>query len=414
MTPSNRPVQIGERAGRVLAAELTRHSGPKSGLLVGALAGSPALTAAIDALLPQDTLTVVGASPGAAAALREHVERQGRWVAERTTVVEALGAADPADVAILAEPLTGTAEETRSMLADLTKLVKSGGVLSVVVPATTLPSGAADEVERQAALYGVGSDLVLRNIPPVRVHRLRHSPASPAAATRLQPAYRPSSVSLTRGMSIDSNGVAAAGIALGLAAIAKAARPKSKLWLVPALAAAPVAAFFRDPQREVPDDESVVVAASDGKVLGVERLTDERFGPANPAYLRISVFLSVLDVHVNRSPVAGKVVDYFVEDGGYAAAMKAAAEHNVAAYTVLETAHGTVVVAQRTGLVARRIVQRAPVGSLLARGERLGLIRFGSRTDVYLPADRVTPLVAPGDRVAGAATPIARWSEPTS
>jgi phosphatidylserine decarboxylase len=154
-----------------------------------------------------------------------------------------------------------------------------------------------------------------------------------------------------------------------------------------------------------------VVAASDGKVLGVERLGDERFGPANPDYLRISVFLSVLDVHVNRSPVAGKVVDYFVEDGGYAAAMKPSAEHNVAAYTVLETARGTVVVAQRTGLVARRIVQRAPVGSLLARGERMGLIRFGSRTDVYLPADKVTPLVAPGDRVTGAATPIARWSE---
>jgi phosphatidylserine decarboxylase len=411
MTQSNRPVQIGERAGKVLAAELTRHGGPKSGLLVGALAGSPALAAAIDALLPDDTLTVVGASPGAAAALREHVERQGRWVAERTTIVEALGAADPADVVILAEPLTGTAEETRSTLAELAKLVKSGGVLSVVVPATTLPSGAADEVERQAALYGVGSDLVLRNIPPVRVHRLRHSPAEPSAAGRLQPAYRPSSVPLTRGMNIDSNGVAAAGIALGLAALAKAARPKSKLWLVPVLAAAPVAAFFRDPQREVPDDEATVVAASDGKVLGVERLTDERFGPKNPDYLRISVFLSVLDVHVNRSPVAGKVVDYFVEDGGYAAAMKPAAEHNVAAYTVLETTHGTVVVAQRTGLVARRIVQRAPVGSLLARGERLGLIRFGSRTDVYLPADKATPLVAPGDRVTGAATPIARWND---
>ena len=99
----------------------------------------------------------------------------------------------------------------------------------------------------------------------------------------------------------------------------------------------------------------------------------------------------MLDVHVNRSPVAGKVVDYFVEDGGYAAAMKPAAEHNVAAYTVLDTAHGTVVVAQRTGLIARRIVQRAPVGSLLARGERFGLIRFGSRTDVYLPADQADP-----------------------
>ena len=80
----------------------------------------------------------------------------------------------------------------------------------------------------------------------------------------------------------------------------------------------------------------------------------------------------MLDVHVNRMPVAGRVTDYFVEDGGYANAMTAAAEHNVAAYTVLDTDHGTVVVAQRTGLIARRIVQRTPVGTLVARGERHG------------------------------------------
>jgi phosphatidylserine decarboxylase len=208
-------------------------------------------------------------------------------------------------------------------------------------------------------------------------------------------------------MNIDSNGVAAAGIALGLAALAKAARPKSKLWLVPALAAAPVAAFFRDPQRDVPEDPKAVVAASDGKVLGVERMHDKRFGDME--FLRIAVFLSVLDVHVNRAPVAGKVVDYFVEDGGYAAAMKPEAEHNVAAYTLLETAHGPVAVVQRTGLIARRIVQRAPIGSLLAKGERFGLIRFGSRTDVYLPADQADPEVAPGDRVVGGQTVIASW-----
>ena len=89
--------------------------------------------------------------------------------------------------------------------------------------------------------------------------------------------------------------------------------------------------------------------------------------------------------------------------------MTAAAEHNVAAYTVLDTTHGRVVVAQRTGMVARRSVHRAPVGSLLARGERFGLIRFGSRTDVYLPADRAEPLVGPGDRVLGGASVIARW-----
>jgi phosphatidylserine decarboxylase len=121
------------------------------------------------------------------------------------------------------------------------------------------------------------------------------------------------------------------------------------------------------------------------------------------------VFLSVLDVHVNRVPVAGRVADYFVNDGGYANAMTAAAEHNVAAFTVLDTDHGTVAVVQRTGLIARRIVQRTPVGTLVARGERLGLIRFGSRTDVYLPADRAEATVGVGERVIGGASVIARW-----
>jgi phosphatidylserine decarboxylase len=402
-----RPVQIGPRAARVLAAELARHGGPKTALLVGADAGSQVLAAAIDALLPEDKLTVVAPDQVAAGGLRADLAAQGRWVQDRVSVVESLGEVDPADVVVIGEPFTGSADETRARLDELTKSMNAGAVLSLVVPATTLPSGAADEVERQAALYGVGRDLVLRNVPPVRVHRLRFTTADHTVAARMLPAVRPSSVPVTRGMNIDSNGVAAAGIALGLAALTKAARPKSKLWLVPALAAGPVAAFFRDPQRDTPEDPKAVVAASDGKVLGVERLHDDRFGDTE--YLRIAVFLSVLDVHVNRSPVAGRVVEHFVEEGGYAAAMKAAAEHNVAGYTVLDTAYGRVVVAQRTGLIARRIVQRAPVGSLLARGERFGLIRFGSRTDVYLPADRATPEVAPGDRVVGGVTVIARW-----
>jgi phosphatidylserine decarboxylase len=405
--PARRQVRVGPRAARSLAAELARHGGPKTGLLIGADAASPVLGAAIDALLPDDRLTLVADDSAVAAVLRGHLTSQGRWVTERVRVVESLGEVDPADVVIVADPLAGTADETRARLEELTKVVASGGVVSLVVPATTLPSGAVDEVERQAALYGVGSDLVLRNVPPVRVHRLRYTAADHTAAELLVPADRSSSVPVTRGMNIDSNGVAAACIALGLAALTKAARPKSKLWLVPALAAGPVTAFFRDPQRDTPEDPKAVVAASDGKVLGVERLHDDRFGPDE--YLRISVFLSVLDVHVNRSPVAGRVVEHFVEDGGYAAAMKPAAEHNVAAYTLLDTSYGRVVVAQRTGLIARRIVQRAPIGSLLARGERFGLIRFGSRTDVYLPADKATPEVAPGDRVVGGVTVIARW-----
>lgn len=402
------PVRLGERAARTLITEFARRNDAKSALLVGATPDAAVLAAAIEALLPGDTLTVVPAETTAPAALREHVSAHGQWVADRVRIVDSLAEADAAEVVMAAEPLTGTADEVRTRLDGLAKFLTDGAVLCVAVPATPgRAPGAASELDRQSGLYGVGVDLVLRNQPPVRVHRLRFTPASAGAATRLAPAYRPSSVPLTRGMHIDSNGVAAAGIALGLAALARVTRPKSKLWLLPALAAGPVAAFFRDPERDVPEDPSAVVAAADGQVLSVQRLHDERFGAGE--WLRIAVFLSVLDVHVNRSPVAGKVVDYFVADGGFVNAMKPDAEHNVAAYTVLDTEHGTVVVAQRTGLIARRIVQRAPMGALLARGERFGLIRFGSRTDVYLPVEAADPLVGPGDKVIGGSTVIARW-----
>ncbi|MEU5912316.1 phosphatidylserine decarboxylase [Micromonospora sp. NPDC047527] len=402
------PVRIGERAARTLVAELARMNDPKVALLVGASPASTVLAAAIEALLPGDQLTVVPAESSGATALREHVTAQGRWVADRVRVVDSLAEAEPAGVVIAGEALVGTAEETRSDIDGLAKHLIDGAVLSVATAATPgRTAGAAAELARQDALYGVGADLVLRNSPPVRVYRLRFTTAAPAVADRLAPAHRPSSVPLTRGMHIDSNGVAAAGIALGLAALARVARPSSKLWLLPALAAGPVAAFFRDPERDVPEDPTAVVASADGKVLSVQRLHDERFGDGE--WLRVAVFLSVLDVHVNRAPVAGKVVDYFVADGGFVNAMKPDAEHNVAAYTVLDTSRGTVVVAQRTGLIARRIVQRAPIGALLAKGERFGLIRFGSRTDVYLPAEAADPLVGPGDKVVGGSTVIARW-----
>ncbi|WP_018583917.1 phosphatidylserine decarboxylase [Salinispora arenicola] len=403
------PVRIGERAARVLVSELARINDPKAVLLVDASPESPVLAAAIEALLPGDTLTVVPATSSSAGMLREHMTSLGPWVTERVRVVDALADADAegAVVAIVGEPVTGTVEEAHATVDGLGKYLANGAVVSVATPAAGRADSASGELGRQAALHGVGSDLLLRNNPPLRVHRLRFTPADAAAAVGMAPAYRPSSVPLTRTMHVDSNGVAAAGIALGLAALARVARPTSKMWLLPALAAAPVAAFFRDPERDVPEDPSAVVAAADGRVLSVQRLSDERFGDGE--WLRIAVFLSVLDVHVNRSPVAGRVVDYFVTDGGFANAMKSEAEHNVAAYTVLDTTHGTVVVAQRTGLIARRIVQRAPIGSLLAKGERFGLIRFGSRTDVYLPADAAEPLVGPGDRVVGGSSVIARW-----
>jgi len=399
---------VGARAARSLTAEFARHTAATTALVIGADHSSAVVAAAVEALLPGDTLTLVAGERSTAELLRDHITGLGSWIADRVRIVESLAEAEPADVVVLGEPLTGTAEETWTLLDGLSKYLTDGAVVSVATPATPgRTGGAAAELFRQSALFGVGSDLVVRNQPPLRVHRLRFSPADTAKAATLAPAYRPSSVPVTRSMHIDSNGVAAAGIALGVAALARSARPKSKLWLLPALLAGPVAAFFRDPEREVPTDPRAVVAASDGRVLSVERLTDERLGEGE--FLRIAVFLSVLDVHVNRIPVAGRVTDYFVVDGGYANAMTAAAEHNVAAYTILDTDHGTVAIAQRTGLIARRIVQRTPVGTLVARGERMGLIRFGSRTDVYLPADKAEATVAVGDTVRGAASVIARW-----
>jgi len=399
---------LGYRAARALTAEFARHNTATSALVVHADHSSTVVAATLEALLPGDTLTLVAGERSTADLLRDHITGLGSWIADRVKIVDTLAEADPADVVIVGEPLTGTAEEVRAVLDGLSKYLADGAVVSVATPAVPgRTGGAAAELFRQSALFGVGSDLVVRNQPPVRVHKLRFTAADPATATALAPAYRPSSVPVTRAMHIDSNGVAAAGIALGLAALSRVSRPKSSLWLIPALAAGPIAVFFRDPERDVPTDPKAVVAASDGRVLSVERLYDDRLGDGE--FLRIAVFLSVLDVHVNRVPVAGRVADYFVVDGGYANAMTAAAEHNVSAYTLLDTDHGRVAVAQRTGLIARRIVQRAPVGTLVARGERLGLIRFGSRTDVYLPADRAEPTVAVGDHAIGAASVIARW-----
>jgi phosphatidylserine decarboxylase len=413
MTPfpavSNAPVVgVGPTAARTLTAEFARRNAATSALVIGADHASLVVASALEALLPGDTLTLVAGERSTADLIRDHITGLGSWIADRVKIVDTLDEAQPADVVIIGEPVTGTADEVRALLERAGKYLTDGAVLSLATPAVPgRTGGAAAELFRQSALFGVGSDLIVRNQPPLRVHKLRLTAGSPAVAATLAPAYRPSSVPVTRSMHLDSNGVAAAGIALGLAAIARVTRPASKLWLLPALAAAPVAAFFRDPERDIPTDPSAIVAAADGRVLSLERMTDSRFGPGE--FLRIAVFLSVLDVHVNRVPVAGRVTDYFVEDGGYANAMTAAAEHNVAAYTVLDTDRGTVVVAQRTGLIARRIVQRAPVGTLVARGERMGLIRFGSRTDVYLPAGKTEPLVAVNDKVIGGSSVIARW-----
>jgi phosphatidylserine decarboxylase len=165
------------------------------------------------------------------------------------------------------------------------------------------------------------------------------------------------------------------------------------------------AAFFRNPPRVLPSDPDAVVAPADGRVLevGVCEL------PGGRKALRIGIFLSVFDVHVNRAPVAGRVLSLARSGSAYLAAFRPeAAARNVQLALELETASGARVgVVQITGWIARRIVCHAQVGEWLPRGARYGLIRFGSRTDVLLPPD-AQPCVARGARVRGGRDVVAR------
>ena len=166
-----------------------------------------------------------------------------------------------------------------------------------------------------------------------------------------------------------------------------------------------VIAFFRNPVRNVPGDEDTVVAPADGRVLAVDTIEDEQ----GRSGLRIAIFLSVFNVHVNRVPLAGRVLSLTRGGTRFLAAWDPRGEReNVRLAMELELADGRrIVVTQITGLIARRIVCHAKVGEWIPRGVRYGLIRFGSRTDVLLPPGSVAT-VKVGDRVSGGAAIIGR------
>jgi len=162
--------------------------------------------------------------------------------------------------------------------------------------------------------------------------------------------------------------------------------------------------FFRDPQRTPPTDAGVVVSPADGRVMEVtEEAVDGRAGR------RISIFLSILNVHVNRSPMAGRVEKVEYRRGRFYNAMRSRAsvdnEQNV---IHLQTERGEIVFKQIAGAIARRVVCWKRPGDEVKLGERIGLIRFGSRMDVWLPQD--AEIVArPGQHVAGGVSVLARW-----
>jgi phosphatidylserine decarboxylase len=166
-------------------------------------------------------------------------------------------------------------------------------------------------------------------------------------------------------------------------------------------------AFFRDPERPLDPEPDVVYAPADGVVVAVDAVPEPWLGGADA--LRVSTFLALYDVHVNRSPSAGRIALAEEHAGGFAPAFLARATENHRKRLAIDDGDRRVVLVQVAGLLARRISSWAWTGDRVAAGQRLALIHFGSRAEVLVPAEKARALVRPGQRVRGGVTPVARW-----
>ena len=167
--------------------------------------------------------------------------------------------------------------------------------------------------------------------------------------------------------------------------------------------------FFRDPDRHVPADPDVIVSPADGRVM-IAGPSDGRWSPPGD-WKQVTIFLSPLDVHVNRSPVAGRITRVEYRPGTFLPAYDQASNDNELNEVWVDHEGQTVVFRQVVGMLARRIVCRVREGDEVLRGERIGLMKFGSRMDVFLPPD-ADLLVEVGARVVGGETVIARLEPP--
>ncbi len=165
-----------------------------------------------------------------------------------------------------------------------------------------------------------------------------------------------------------------------------------------------VAYFFRDPERSSPTEPGLLLAPADGKIVAVSPLQNDL---AQPSGTLVSIFLSVLDVHINRAPVSGTVVDVHYRPGKFLPAFRPDASALNEQNSVTLQAGGTrVIIKQIAGILARRIVCRVKAGDTLRSGERFGLIRFGSRVDILIPPEFAV-CARPGQRVRGGESVLA-------
>lgn len=179
--------------------------------------------------------------------------------------------------------------------------------------------------------------------------------------------------------------------------------------ILPAVFTLFLAFFFRNPKRRIPDDESLILSPADGRVMCVADVYDEQF--LNAAGIKVTIFLSVFDVHINRSPIAGKIKYQHYTCGRFHPAYKSSVGCENERHSIgLENADMRIVVTQIAGILARRIISWVMLGAALQRGERYGLIKFASCTEIIVPQDAIV-LVKKGDRVKGGETIIGIYEQ---
>jgi len=158
--------------------------------------------------------------------------------------------------------------------------------------------------------------------------------------------------------------------------------------------------FFRDPDRDVGKG---IVSPADGKIIKIDEMKDSDIGDS----IRISIFMSIFDVHINRMPMDGKIIDVKMVKGGFSPAFSGSAENNNRNVILVNTDIGKIKIVQISGIFARRIVCHVKKGDVVKKGERIGMIKFGSRVDLFLPRNKVNVEVKVGDKVKAGVDKVA-------
>lgn len=408
---------------RALASEANRHVGPKRVLEVGPGTG-PISAQLARHLRPGDKLVLCELDPHFADHLRKRFETEPLLARVKDQVEIICGSVTDMpgeaefDYLISSVPFTRLpAEMVEEIFATYRRLLKPGGAFTYleysflralrrVNPLDKSPRMTRIEeiITEQLTRYQYRFERVYWNVPPATVRSLRFSDPAPEAALSVKARWRPSRWHLP------GTGIAKEvwDFVLGLGGLAWFLRSSgSRWWPVPLAGSLFGAWFHRDPDRHVSADLEAAYSACDGVVMKVDNIRHPRLG--DQEWIRIASFLSPLDVHMNRAPIAGRLADTWEEPGGFLPAFRDDSELNSSRYIVLEGPHGRCAIAQRAGFVARRIITWTGRNELLAQGEVYGMIRLGSRTDVLLPADKVDVCVKAGDRVVAGTTVVARW-----